>query len=111
MNPSTPTTLGPCPACRQGELVEGRKAWGCSRWKPADGGCPFRIWKSVAGKPLTLDQMRTLLAGETTDVIHGFQNQKTLKIFSARLRMDNPETGHIAFVFDPRPTAPAVRKE
>ncbi len=102
MTETTGTILGPCPACGEGTLVESAKAWGCSRWKPEDGGCPYTIWKTVAGKKLTVAQIQQLLAGETTEEIHGFQNPKTRKIFSARLRIDDPNTGHIAFVFEPR---------
>lgn len=102
MTETTGATLVPCPACGQGELVESDKAWGCSRWRSADGGCRYTIWKTVVGKKLTVDQIQTLLSGETTEEIHGFQNQKTLKMFSARLRIDDPNTGHVALVFEPR---------
>ena len=102
MTETAGTTLGPCPACGEGNLIESAKAWGCSRWKPEDGGCPYTLWKTIVGKKLTRDQIKTLLAGETTEEIHGFQNKKTLKIFSARLRIDDPNTGHIALVFEPR---------
>lgn len=102
MTQTNGTTLGLCPACGEGDLVESAKAWGCSRWKPEDGGCPYTLWKTIVGKKLTLDQIKTLLAGETTEEIHGFQNKKTLKIFSARLRIDDPDTGHVALVFEPR---------
>ena len=70
MTQTNGTTLGLCPACGKGDLVESAKAWGCSRWKPEDG--------------------------------HGFQNKRTLKIFSVRLRIDDPDTGHVALVFEPR---------
>ncbi len=96
------TTLGPCPACGKGDLVESAKAWGCSRWKPADGGCKYTIWKTVVGKKLTVEQIKQLLAGETTEEIQGFQNPKTRKPFRARLRIDDPNTGHIALVFELR---------
>ena len=102
MTQTNGTTLGLCPACGEGDLVESAKAWGCSRWKSADGGCPYTIWKTVAGKKLTVAQVKTLLAGETTDPIQGFQNPKTRKPFRARLRIDDPHTGHVALVFEPR---------
>ena len=102
MTQTNGTTLGLCPACGEGDLVESAKAWGCSRWKSVDGGCPYTIWKTVAGKKLTVGQIKQLLAGETTEEIQGFQNPKTRKIFSARLRIDDPDTGHVALVFEPR---------
>jgi DNA topoisomerase-3 len=87
-----PRTLGPCPVCHHGEIVLGRKAWGCSRWKE---GCPFTIWKTVAGKKLTEAQVKTLLSGQPTPVLKGFKS-KAGKAFDARLQLDN---GKVVFVF------------
>ncbi len=48
----------PCPACRRGTLLAGRRGWGCTRWRE---GCPFVIWFETAGKRLTDAQLRELL--------------------------------------------------
>ena len=85
--------LGPCPVCRQGRIVAGKKAWGCSRWRE---GCRFTLWKTVAGKTLTEAQVKTLLAGKTTGEIKGFQS-KAGKAFSARLKLEGEQ---VRFVFD-----------
>src|SRR5690606_10891314 len=42
-------TLGPCPCCG-GDVVVGKKAYGCSNWKP---GCRFVVWKTIAQKEIT----------------------------------------------------------
>jgi DNA topoisomerase-3 len=95
--------IGKCPACG-GQIVEGRKGYGCARWHEQDGGCRWVIWKEVAGKALSAAVARELLtAGETKREIRGFQS-KAGKEFSARLRLDR-ETGRVTFVFEPRPAA------
>jgi len=40
----------PCPRCGEGKLIEGRRAWGCSRWRE---GCDYRIAFEVDGKRRT----------------------------------------------------------
>lgn len=89
--------LGPCPLCHAGRVIEGQKAWGCSRWRE---GCRFTIWKAVAGKRLTASQAKALLQKGETPVIKGFQS-KSGKSFDAKLRL-TPE-GKVEFVFDTRP--------
>lgn len=90
---ATMTTLGPCPKCRQGTIQDGRKGWGCSRWRE---GCDFVIWRVVAGKKLTEPQVKTLVAGRTTRELKGFKS-KAGKSFSARLKLD--EQFHVVFDF------------
>ena len=85
---------GPCPVCRQGQILSGKKAWGCSRWKE---GCTFTIWKTIAGKTLTETQVKTLLAGKTTGLLKGFRS-KAGKPFTARLQLDS--NGKVVFVFE-----------
>ncbi len=89
---AAPRTLGPCPVCHQGEILQGRKAWGCSRWKE---GCTFTIWKTVASKKLTENQVKTLLSGRPTTVLKGFKS-KAGKAFDARLKLQD---GKVVFVF------------
>lgn len=102
--PPAPTVqgLGPCPVCHQGTILESSKAWGCSRWRD---GCPFTIWKTIAGKTLSIAQVRRLLAGRPTAVIRGFQ-RKTGTRFDAQLRWD-ATTGRVQFVFPPHPARTA----
>lgn len=97
--------LGPCPACATGRIIAGKKGWGCTRWKE---GCHFTIWKEVAGKKLTENQVKTLLAGKTTSPLKGFTS-KAGKSFSARLVMDRA-TGNISFVFAPPSTTKRAKK-
>ena len=49
--------LGPCPRCRA-EVIEGREAYGCSRWRE---DCAFRLPKVYRGVALPREQVRELL--------------------------------------------------
>ncbi len=89
---TTVSTLGSCPKCRQGTIREGRKGWGCSRWRE---GCDFVIWRVVAGKKLSEAQAKTLVAGRTTSKLKGFKNKEGGS-FSARLKLD----GQFQVVFE-----------
>lgn len=95
--------IGKCPRCG-GAVVEGRKGYGCSNWRPEAGGCRWVIWKEVAHKTLTAAQARELLtAGETKREVKGFKS-KAGKEFAARLRLDR-ESGRVSFVFEDRAAA------
>ncbi len=59
----------PCPRCRAGELLRGRRAWGCSRW--ADG-CRLVVPFEVAGRKVSPAQLRGLVEkGVTRKGKHG----------------------------------------
>ncbi len=86
------TDLGPCPSCGKGRIVPGKKAYGCSRWRE---GCKFTVWKEIAGKKLTENQVKVLLSGKVTSEIKGFTS-KAGKPFSAKLQLID---GRVQFVF------------
>ncbi len=89
--------LGKCPRCG-GDVVEGKKGFGCKNWREEDGGCRFVIWKVIAGKELPVDAVRELLAhGETTGPIYGFMSRKGNE-FSAKLKLEGEEY-KTSFVF------------
>lgn len=73
-----------CPKCEQGHIVEGRKGFGCNRYRE---GCDFVVWKVVASKELTKEQVETLIRAGKTDVIGGFKSRKGTT-FETRLRLD-----------------------
>ncbi len=104
--------LGKCPLCRQGDIFESTKGYGCSRYRE---GCRFTIWKVVADKKLTEKQVQALLTRGHTDWLRGFTS-KAGKKFEARLRLD--EDCKVAFDFEggaeereaQRRTAPATEE-
>lgn len=58
-----PVTALPCPRCKQGSLLTGKRGWGCARWRE---GCGFVIWFETAGRKLSEAQLRDLvLRGKT----------------------------------------------
>ncbi|WDP92571.1 MAG: DNA topoisomerase III [Desulfobacter sp.] len=73
-----------CPVCG-GAIIEGKKGYGCSNWRPEQGDCRFVIWKTISGKKLTLANAHTLAAGKTTRP-YVFRTGGGEK-FKARLRM------------------------
>ncbi len=50
-------TLGACPRCKA-SVIEGKKGYGCSKWKE---GCSFVLWKEYKGVVLTPWQVKQLL--------------------------------------------------
>lgn len=54
----TPTL--PCPRCRQGVLLWGKRGWGCSNFR----SCPLVLPFSVAEQRLTLADLRLLCGGQ-----------------------------------------------
>ncbi|MGD9730908.1 MAG: DNA topoisomerase III [Desulfamplus sp.] len=56
-----------CPMCG-GNIIEGKKGYGCSNWRPENGNCYFVIWKEIMGKKLSQKNIKTLAAGKTTPV-------------------------------------------
>ncbi|MBK1632197.1 DNA topoisomerase III [Thiohalocapsa halophila] len=91
--------LGTCPVCKQGEIIENTKAYGCARWRD---GCGFTIWKTVAGHRLSTAEISQLIEQGRTEQVDDFKS-KAGKAFSARLRLD--DAGKVRLDFDkPAPT-------
>ena len=93
--------LGLCPKCgaETGEIIkENSRAYGCTSWKSREEpGCGFVIWKRVAGRTLTPEVARQLLAdGRTREVLSGFRSRAG-KPFRARLLLK--EDGKVEFDF------------
>uniref|UniRef100_UPI003593AE54 topoisomerase C-terminal repeat-containing protein n=1 Tax=Thiocapsa sp. TaxID=2024551 RepID=UPI003593AE54 len=85
--------LGACPICREGEVTETARAYGCSRHRE---GCGFTVWKTVAGLTLTQDQVGRLIAQGRLPHLEGFTS-KAGKPFGAGLRLD--AAGKVVFDF------------
>ncbi len=78
--------LGACPRCGA-DVVEQKKSFSCSGWRD---GCPFVIWKTIAGKTISARTARTLLKDGQTGLLKGFKS-KAGKTFEARLKLINGE--------------------
>jgi DNA topoisomerase-3 len=85
--------LGPlrCPKCGLGRIIEGHRGFGCARYRE---GCDFVVWKEVAGRQLTAEEARQLIATGRTGLLQGFTDGRSR--LEARLRLD----GHWRVVLD-----------
>ena len=79
--------IGKCPLC-DGDIVIGSKGYGCNKYKE---GCKFTIWKTIAGRPISVMHAKALLENGKTDRIYGFLTKNKSK-FSAILKLDGDKT-------------------
>ncbi|MDG3007172.1 type IA DNA topoisomerase [Paludisphaera mucosa] len=83
--------VGACPLCGS-EVVEGPRSFGCSGRK---NGCGFAVWKTIAGKKISVKSAQALLKSGRTPLLKGFES-KAGKPFDARLKL---EGGEVRFDF------------
>jgi len=84
-----------CPKCKQGQMLKGKAAYGCSRFRE---GCQFVVPFAIGGKTLPEKQVQSLIQKGKTTKIKGFVSSKTGNAFEAALIL-NPEF-KIVFQFD-----------
>ncbi len=89
--PVSPTL--PCPRCKEGHLLVGRRGWGCSRWQ---AGCPLVVPFEVLGRRLSPPEMRTLVEMGTSQAMQ-FRPAGASTIV-ARLRLA-PQGSPAGFVY------------
>lgn len=80
-------SLGVCPCCKKGEMVDKKTFVGCGEYK---NGCKFSINKTIAGKKLTDKNIKDLIEKGKTSKIKGFTSSKGTK-FEAALKLDGTE--------------------
>ncbi|SMP64242.1 DNA topoisomerase-3 [Neorhodopirellula lusitana] len=80
--------IGVCPLCGK-PVVEQTKSYGCSHWRD---GCKFAIWKTIAGKKVSVTNAKKLLRKGETPVIKGFRS-KAGKLFDAKLKLTDGKVG------------------
>ncbi|ATS86738.1 MULTISPECIES: DNA topoisomerase [Xanthomonas] len=83
-----------CPKCKTGQIVQGMRTFDCK------AGCGFTLWREVAGRPLSTQEVEQLLRDGATKPLDGFKSRKTKRSFSAALRLD--DEFKVAFVFEER---------
>lgn len=89
--------LGPCPICKR-DIIENRKGYSC--WGREDPGCGFVIWKSKAGKNLSVAVARELIkTGRTERPVTGFRSRAG-RNFRARLALVQNEEGRMRVEFN-----------
>jgi DNA topoisomerase-3 len=87
--PAAPIDV-PCPSCG-GKLNASERTYDCA------AGCGFKLWREVAGRPLSQDEARTLLSKKEVGPLQGFTS-KAGKPFSASLKLG--DDGKVSFAFD-----------
>ena len=60
-----------CPKCKEGKLLKGQKAFGCSRWKE---NCKFRLPFQFMDKKISENQLYALLTNGSTGLLKGFKH-------------------------------------
>ncbi|MBK5970834.1 MULTISPECIES: DNA topoisomerase III [Thiorhodovibrio] len=86
--------LGACPICKEGQISENSRAFGCSGYRD---GCGFTVWKTIAGHKVTEAELKALVDTGHSEPISDFRS-KAGKAFSARLQLD--QNGRVALDFD-----------
>jgi len=98
-------SLGTCPICREGQVLETATWYQCER--VAAKKCTFRMGKKILQRDIPRGQVSQLLATGKTDLIPRFISKKN-KPFSAFLVLG--EKGKVEFEFEKREKKPAAKK-
>ena len=75
--------IGKCPLCGK-DVLRYKYNYGCSGYKE---GCNFRIYMSMSGRTISVNNARQLLKTGQTDMLHGFVS-KTGKSFDAVIKLE-----------------------
>jgi DNA topoisomerase-3 len=82
-------TFGECPACGKGQIIEGKRGFGCNRFKE---GCNYVVWKEFYGKQLSESAIKSLIAGKPTRLMKGFVLEDGSKV-AGKVAMNQQKTG------------------
>jgi len=63
--------LATCPSCGIGQMIQGKRAWGCNRWRD---GCQTVIPFTLEGRDLSTQETRKLLEEGQLGPLKGFQD-------------------------------------
>ncbi|GAB2539506.1 type IA DNA topoisomerase [Rufibacter soli] len=84
-----------CPKCSQGQMLKGKTAYGCSRFRD---GCQFMVPFEIHGKALSDSNIQALILKGKTPKIKGFTSPKTGNKFEAALKLN--EEYKVVYLFD-----------
>jgi DNA topoisomerase-3 len=93
--------IGPCPACKAGNIHDTGNAFQCSNV----GKCKLRMGKTICQREIPREQVIKILETGKTDLIPRFISKKG-KPFSAFLKLEGER---IVFEFEPRKPAAAKK--
>ena len=66
-----PKGLGRCPVCG-GEVITGKRDYGCANWRKADGGCRFILPSEISGRRISPQTASLLLSTRKAGPFSGF---------------------------------------
>lgn len=89
-----------CPQCGKSPFKENIRQFKCR-------SCGYSLWKSLAGRPLEREEVKTLLATKSVGPLEGFRSRFG-KAFAATLLLD--EEGKTKFSFGERADDPAAEE-
>ncbi|MCA1064483.1 DNA topoisomerase 3 (plasmid) [Rossellomorea sp. AcN35-11] len=99
--------IADCPGCGEGIIVEGKKSFGCSRWKE---GCNYKIWKNQFNKTINSKHAKSLIEKGKTDILT-FTSKKKKSKYSACLIMKDLEKAVIEMEFVNKTYGPCLKCE
>ncbi len=70
--------MGNCPICG-GKIIEGKRGFGCSKWRKEDGACRFVIWKNISGKMITPHIVKKLIEKKEAGPFQCLESTKDTK--------------------------------
>lgn len=73
-----------CPKCKNGDIIKGKTAWGCSLYKKS---CDFLIPMTLNDKKLTQKQVESLVLKSKTGTLSGFKDAEG-NTFSGIIRLN-----------------------
>ena len=84
----------PCPSCG-GVVRESHSKFSCA-------GCEFFVWRTLAGREWSVEEMAQLFKGLELAEVGGFRSKKTGREFAAKVRLEKGDDGKykINFVFE-----------
>lgn len=87
------TLSAPCPQCG-GAVAERHRRYNCTK-------CEFFIWKTIAGREFSVNEVETLIATGSTGELEGFRSRLGRE-FAAEVKMKKGEDGKMqaAFAFE-----------
>ncbi len=83
--------LGKCPECG-GNIIRGKKDYGCSKWRKEDGACRFVIRSRMSDRLITPSVISDMLSRKAAGPLDGFLSEDG-ELFSAVLKLVKDEDG------------------
>lgn len=78
----TSESLGICPVCKKGQIIQGRENYYCNHFVNINDKCDFKIWKSYYSKEITPEIVKEIIAKGSTSIFYDLKTKNNV-LFSA----------------------------